>query len=202
MSGLVSAVRAANQGRPDEAVSAALSVEPDLRLLTGLPRADMASQLRPAAYDAVLTALVRAAACVVVDCGFSLDAERGGRGATTVATLERADVVVVVGRADPLGLSRLVRALHDLASVAPGRSPRVLVNQARRSLGWSDREVSATVARLTGVTPEMHLPFDQAAWDAAAISGRTPRTAAPTSSFVARVEAFAASLVTQAVVAR
>ena len=197
VSGLVAAARAANRGRAAQVVDELQPIVPGLRLLTGLPRADMASQIHPVAYDAVLSELLRAADVVVADCGFSLDADVG-RGAVSAATLERADEIVVVGRADPLGLARLVRALHDLAAVAPGRSPRVLVNHARRSLGWNPREVDATIARLTGITPEAHLPWDQAAWDAAAIAGRLPREAAPSSPFVARVEAFASSLARRA----
>lgn len=194
VSGLVAACRAASRGVTDDVLSLAATVEPSLRLLSGLPRADMAAQVRPAAYDAVLSALLADAEVVVVDCGFGLDPDAGSRYAVSIATIDRADEIVVVGRAEPLGLTRLVRALHDLATVAPDRSPRVLLNQTRRTLGWSDREVDATVARLTGVTPSAHLPFDQGAWDAAAIHGRTPRVAAPSSPFVQRVEAFAAQL--------
>lgn len=195
ISGLVASTREANQGRPDQSVRHAQRIEPHLRLVTGLPRADMADQIRPVPYEAVISALLQNAAAVVVDCGFSIDAERGGRGGVTVATLQRADQIVVVGRSDPLGLARLVRALHDLATVAPGRAPRVLLNHARRSLGWNQREVDSTISRLTGIAPEAHLSWDQNAWDAAALAGRTPRDAAPSSPFVARIEAFAATLV-------
>jgi len=196
ISGLVAATRAANQGLAHEAVRHAQIIEPHLRLVTGLPRADMADQVRPVVYEQVVSALLDDADAVVVDCGFSVDAERGGRGGVTVATLQRADQIVVVGRSDPLGLARLVRALHDLATVAPGRAPRVLLNHARRGLGWNQREVDSTISRLTGVVPEAHLPWDQNAWDTAALAGRTPRDAAPSSPFVARVEAFAATLLT------
>jgi len=197
VSGLVAAARAANRGRVAQVVDELQAIAPGLRLLSGLPRADMAAQVHPVAYEAVVSELLHRSEVVLVDCGFSLDVD-GGRGAVSAATLERADEIVVVGRADPLGLARLVRALHDLGSVAPGRSPRVLVNHARRSLGWNPREVDATIARLTGITPEAHLPWDQTAWDAAAIAGRLPREAAPSSPFVARVEAFASSLARRA----
>jgi MinD-like ATPase involved in chromosome partitioning or flagellar assembly len=197
VSGLLAACRDANQGRDADLDQHAEQVEPHLRLLSGLPRPDMWPQLRPGALDLVLDRLVATCEVVVVDCGHGVDAGAGsgpGRHHSTIQVLARADEIVVVGRAEPLGLTRLVRALHDLAAVAPGRSPRVLVNMARRSLGWSDREVDTTVARLTGITPEAHLPFDQATWDAAAIAGRTPRATAPGSPFVARVEALAQTL--------
>ncbi len=197
VSGLVAACRDANQGRVEDAARHAEIVEPCLRLLSGLPRADMWSQIRSSAFELVLARLAETSDAVVVDCGHGIETgstAMTGRHQTTISVLERADEIVVVGRAEPLGLTRLVRALHDLSGVAAGRSPRVLVNMTRRTLGWSDREVDATLARLTGVTPQAHLPFDQAMWDAAALAGRTPRAAAPSSPFVARVEAFASSL--------
>lgn len=198
VSGVVAACRAANQGRVADVDLHAEVVEPGLRLLSGLPRADMWPQVRSGALDLVLTRLTETSDAVVVDCGHGIEPPGIGSGPsrhqTTVQVLERADEIVVVGRAEPLGLTRLVRALHDLAAVAGGRSPRVLVNMARRTLGWSEREVDATVSRLTGITPQMHLPFDQATWDTAALAGRTPRAAAPSSPFVARVEAFASTL--------
>ncbi len=197
VSGVVAGCRAANQGRVEEVDQHAEIVEPRLRLLSGLPRADMWSQVRPSALDLVLTRLTETSDAVVVDCGHGIEPDgsmAGGRHQSTISVLERADEIVVVGRAEPLGLTRLVRALHDLAGVAGGRSPRVLINMTRRTLGWSDREIDATVARLTGVTPQSHLPFDQATWDAAALAGHTPRVAGPSSPFVSRLEAFVSSL--------
>ncbi|MGB9012186.1 MAG: hypothetical protein WCB95_04920 [Aeromicrobium sp.] len=200
VSGLVAACRGANQGRVEDADRHAEIVEPRLRLLSGLPRADMWSQIRSNAFDLVLARLAERSDAVVVDCGHGIEAgstATTARHQTTISVLERADEIVVVGRAEPLGLTRLVRALHDLSGVAARRTPRVLVNMTRRTLGWSDRDVDATLARLTGVTPQAHLPFDQVVWDAAALAGRTPRAAAPSSPFVARVEAFASSLAAQ-----
>ncbi|MGJ9421121.1 AAA family ATPase [Aeromicrobium sp. CF3.5] len=197
VSGWVAACRAANQGRAIDIDEHAEQVETRLRLVSGLPRPDMWSQVRPGAFDLVLDRLTETSDAVVVDCGHGIEITGPGgpgRHASTVQVLERAEEIVVVGRAEPLGLTRLVRALHDLATIAPGRAPRVLINMSRRSLGWSDREVDATVSRLTGITPQAHLPFDQPTWDAAAIAGRTPRATAPGSPFVARVEAFAATL--------
>jgi len=195
VSGLVAAVRSAHLGHSTSGASEhARQIAPHLRLLSGLPRADMADQVRSAGYAAVITSLLTAAEVVVVDCGFSVDTDRGGRGQIAVDTLLRADDIVVVGRVDPLGLTRLVRALHDLATVVPGRSPQVVINHSRRSLGWSRQEIDSMVQRLTGIAPHAHLPWDQSAWDAAVIAGRTPREVAPSSPFVARIEAVAATL--------
>lgn len=198
VSGLVAACRAANTGRADEVVDHLLDIDDDLRLLTGLPRADMWPQVRTGALELVLDRLRSACALMVVDCGFSLEAGSGpgaARNQSTLQVLEQADTVIVVGRPDPVGLARLVRGLHDLADVLPGRVPTVVVNMARTSLGWREREIDATLRRLTGIAPTTYLPFDQAGLDLAAVSGRTPREAAPSSPFVTRVEVLARSLV-------
>lgn len=196
VSGLVAACRAANQGRGHEVADHLLDIDPGLRLLSGLPRADMWPQVRPGALDVVLAQLRSHADLVVVDCAFSLEpggAPGGaGRNQTTLQVIEQADLAVVVGRPDPVGLARLVRGLHELAETAPGLDTLVAVNMVRTTLGWGERDIRAMVARLTGLEPAACLPFDQSGLDLAAVSGRTPREAAPSSPFVARVEVLAA----------
>ncbi|MCW2829827.1 MAG: hypothetical protein JWP31_519 [Aeromicrobium sp.] len=198
VSGLVAACRAANQGRADEVVEHLTDIDPHLRLLTGLPRADMWPQVRAGAFDLVMGQLRERSALVVVDCGFSLEAGAGpGTGARNQSTLQvlaQADHVMVVGRPDPVGLARLVRGLHDLAEAVPECEPTVVVNMMRSTLGWGERDIRATLTRLTGRSPAAYLPFDQAGLDLAAVSGRSPRQAAPSSPFVARVEALTADL--------
>ena len=113
--------------------------------------------------------------------------------------LEQADVVVIVGRPEPVGLARLVRAVHDLAAMLPGREPVIVINMMRSTLGWAERDVRATVARLTGIEPAVHLPLDQSGLDLAAVSGQTPREAAPSSPFVARIEVLASQVLTSVI---
>lgn len=198
VSGLVAACRAANQGRGHEVVEHLLDVDPQLRLLSGLPRADMWPQVRTGAFDVVLSRLRDQAELVVIDCGFSLESAgapgSASRNQTTLQVLDEADTVVVVGRPDPVGLARLVRGLHDLADIAPGCELVVVINMMRSTLGWDERDVRSMVARLTGRDPYVFLPFDPSGLDLAAVSGRSPRQAAPSSPFVARAEVLAASL--------
>lgn len=206
VSGLVAACRAANQGRGHEVGDHLLGIDSGLRLLTGLPRADMWPQVRVGALDVVLGRLRSDAALVVVDCGFSLEPGTapggGGRNQTTLQVLEQADVAVVVGRPDPVGLARLVRGLHDLAEAAPGLEQVVAVNMVRTTLGWGERDIRATVSRLAGVEPVVHLPFDQSGLDLAALSGRSPREAAPSSPFVSRMEVLAGHVLDRVLPAR
>lgn len=200
VSGLVAACRAANTGRVTEVVDHLLEIEAGLRLLTGLPRADMWPQVRTGALDLVLGRLRADAALLVADVGSALEAGTGSaahRDQTTLQVLGEADAIIAVGRPDPVGLARLVRGLHDLSEVVPGRVPTLVVNMTRPSLGWREREVDATLQRLTGLVPTTYLPFDQQGLDLAAVSGRTPREAAPASPFVTRVEALARAIVSQ-----
>jgi Flp pilus assembly CpaE family ATPase len=168
-----------------------------------LPRADMWPQIRPGALELVLRELRSIARLVVVDCGFALEPRSGSgsvaRNQATLQALEQADQVVAVGKADPVGLARLVRGVHELADVR-GEPPTVVINMMRPSLGWKEREVDSTLRRLTGLTSTTFLPFDQASLDAALMSGRTPRMTAPSSPFVARIEVLAKELVSRSTV--
>jgi MinD-like ATPase involved in chromosome partitioning or flagellar assembly len=151
-----------------------------LRVLTGLPRPDRWTELRPQAVAELLAVARRLDDLVVVDCGFSLPsrtvdpfADGPDRDETTGLALEDADVVVAVGTADPVGLTRLARALPELLEWSPGAELHVVVNRMRASLGWSSDEVATLVA---GVAPRAHvsfLPEDRAATDRALVSGRT-----------------------------
>jgi MinD-like ATPase involved in chromosome partitioning or flagellar assembly len=197
VSGLMAACRAANQGRVEEVTDHLLDIEPRLRLLSGIPRADMWPQVRPGALELVLRRLQTDADALVVDCAPSLEPGEGARGAgrnqVTRHVLSAAGAVIVVGRADPVGLSRLVRAMHDLAEVVDV-DPVVVVNGMRPSLGWSEREVASTLTRLTGIEQVTFVPADVAALDLAMMRGQLPREVAPSSPFVAAVDDVAASL--------
>lgn len=203
VSGLMAACRAANNGHPGQVADHLLAIGPQLRLLTGLPRADMWPQVRSGALELVLRQLRMTAELVVVDCGFSLEPAHGSisRNQATLQALEQADEVVAVGKADPVALARLVRGLHDLADVRRGaKPPIVVINMMRPTLGWKERDVDATLRRLTGLASASFLPFDQSALDSALMSGRSPRDTSPASPFVARVEVLAKQLVSRSTV--
>jgi MinD-like ATPase involved in chromosome partitioning or flagellar assembly len=183
VSGLLAAARAANGGRldADRLCGFARQVDEHLRVLTGLPRADRWREVRPAAFGELLDEAAHLASYVVLDVGFSLEsgpADQLGGGAPhrdqmTLTAVQRADEVVVVGAADPVGLARLARALVELREVVPGVRPRVVVNRTRSSLGWSDREIRGMVEGF--VTPlDVHfLPDDRPAADRALMAGRS-----------------------------
>ena len=181
-SGLVAACRNANHGDLAALAAQAVSVEPGLRLLSGVTRAEMWDQVREAPFQIVLRTVAHTSDAVVVDLGPGLDPQ-------TRHVLASADQLLVVGRADPVGLARLVRALHDLASVrSVGLAPPVVViNQVRPTSVWSERVVRDAIERLAGVRPDIFVPADFKTLDTAALRGEVPAQVAPGSPFVAAV---------------
>jgi len=181
VSGLLSAVRLANAGRLDvpRLASAARTVAPGLRVLSGLPRADRWVEVRGVAFDAVVQTGRALCSHVVLDLGFDLEQADQAFGSSapqrnlmTLAGLDHADEILVVGSADPVGLARLARGLVELPELVPAAPTHVVVNRMRTTLGWGEREVSAMVEGF--VTPAgMHfLPHDPVAADRALVSGR------------------------------
>jgi MinD-like ATPase involved in chromosome partitioning or flagellar assembly len=204
--GLAAAARQANYGSLDAATLSALTVEaaPKLAVLTGILRAERWPELRPAALD-VVTALARDhSQLTVVDCGFAVerDDELGvdapRRNAATLALLGLADVLVVVGAADPVGLQRLVRGLTDLRELQlPAWPPTVVVNKVRAGvIGGVDApaQIRAALDRYAGVHDPWLVPLDVAAFDVAMAAGQSLREAAPSSAARLAIRGLAAHL--------
>lgn len=197
VSGLMAACRSANSGHRAAVAEHLLSCGA-FDLLTGIPRADMWMHIRPAPLELVLRTLAQWYDVVVVDCGFGT--ERGGPGPTrdqsTLAVLDTCDQVVVVGRADPVGVTRLVRALD---ATGPLHRPVIVMNQLRASAGWDERSLGQVLHDLTGRVPAVFLPADPVSVDKALLSGRTLREVAPNAPVVARIDRLATELLRQRV---
>lgn len=190
--GLAAAVRAADQGVLDRAALARLAplVLPGVRVLTGLPRADRWPELREHALADVLAQCPLLAEWTVVDTGFCLerdeelsyDTSSPRRNGATLASLGAADVVVVVGSADPIGLQRLVRALDELA-MHVAVPVEVVVNRVRAgSVGRDpERRVREALQRFAGLERVHLVPEDREALDAAVLHGRVLSESRPAS---------------------
>ncbi len=204
-SGLLAAARAANRGelRPPVLVRQARAVNPSLRVLTGMPRADRWVEIGSVLMSRVLATAAEVSEITVVDTGFSLeideelsyDTAAPRRNGATLEVLGAADVVVAVGGADPVSLSRLIRGLHDLRTAVPTVAPRVVVNRVRASLGWSELEVTEMITRATGLTVTTALPDDPTACDRALVEGKTLVECAPESRLARRIHSLAADLI-------
>ena len=144
-SGLLAAARAANHGelRPQVLVRHARAVNPMLRVLTGLPRADRWVEVGSVLMRRILDTAAMVSDLTVVDTGFSLEVDEElsydtaapRRNGATVEVLARADLVVAVGGADPVSLGRLV-----------ARHPRPPHRRARRSRRASSSTGSAAAS--------------------------------------------------------
>ena len=95
------------------------------------------------------------------------------RNAMTLASLERADEVIVVGSADPVGLARLARGLVELLEAVPDGTVRIVINRTRPSLGWGEKEVRAMIEGFVTPASVHFLPDDRGATDRALVSGKT-----------------------------
>ena len=189
--GIAAACRQAGGQRLDAVALAALcwQLGPRLRVLTGLPIAARWPELRPTAIGPVLAAARMLADFTVVDCGFSLETDEElsfdtlapRRNGATLAVLDDADLVLVVGSADPIGLQRLVRGLAELRDAEVGAPTWVVLNRVRSGVVPGDvrAELAGALQRFAGRAPAALLPLDQRSVDEALAGGRLLREANP-----------------------
>lgn len=105
------------------------------------------------------------------------------RNAATVAALREADRVVAVGSADPVGMSRFLRAHVELLEASGTPRVDVVMNRVRASaIGLGPAaQVRQTLARFGGIDDPVLVPHDQNALDGAVLSGRTLLDVSPRS---------------------
>ncbi|HEX6935594.1 MAG TPA: chromosome partitioning protein [Actinomycetes bacterium] len=209
--GLAAAVRMANNGTLDVAAlaKAAPQAAPNLRVLTGISRADRWPELRPAALEQVWELARSLAAVTVVDCAFcleqdeelSFDTSAPRRNGATLATLAQADVVLAVGTGDPVGMQRLVRGISQLREAVPGVLPRVVVNRVRRSAVGPEPQAQFREAlhRYASVRDVTFVPEDREGLDAAVLRARPLAEVSPDSPAREAIAALAAGLVGRSV---
>jgi MinD-like ATPase involved in chromosome partitioning or flagellar assembly len=160
-------------------------------VLTGIGRPSRWPELSASRVESTIAACRTWVDFTVIDAGFSFENDEEissdmfapRRNAATIAALGAADIVVAVGAADPVGLSRFLRAHVDLVETIA--APRVLVvmNKVRASaIGLNPvGQVAQTLSRFGGIESAAMIPFDHAALDAALLSGKTLADAAPKS---------------------
>ncbi|QBR93718.1 AAA family ATPase [Nocardioides euryhalodurans] len=181
VSGLLAAARMVVGGQLAERFAGVQrSLDHRLSVVTGLPRADRWVEIRRGVVEGLLE-VARRHGQVVVDTGFCLEDEpaldqvgaRPGRNLMTLEALAVADEVVVVGSADPVGLSRLARGLVELGEVVAPTSTYVVVNRMRPTLGWAERDIVGMLGGLVPAERVHFLPEDRATVDRALVAGRT-----------------------------
>jgi MinD-like ATPase involved in chromosome partitioning or flagellar assembly len=160
-------------------------------VFTGLVGPNRWPELSHERVTAALEAMRARFEYVVVDTGFSLERDEElmsdqfapRRNAATFAALSAADRVLAVGLADPVGLSRLLRGHGELVEVVDPERIDVVVNRVRASALGIDAhsQVRQTLRRFAGLADATLLPHDGRATDAAILTARTLRDAAPRS---------------------
>lgn len=170
-------------------------------VFTGLVGAGRWPELASDRVTAALAAMRRRFDVVVVDTGFSLERDEEltsdqfapRRNAATFSALAAADRVVVVGLADPVGLSRLVRGHAELLEHVEAERLAVVVNRVRSATLGIDAHIQIrhTLRRFAGITDVTLLPNDPRAADAAVLAAKTLRDAAPRTSLRASIRDFA-----------
>jgi MinD-like ATPase involved in chromosome partitioning or flagellar assembly len=204
--GLAAACRQAAGAQLDARALAALcwQLGPRLRVLTGIPLASRWPELRPLAVPAVLAAARGLADFTVIDCGFCLETDEElsfdtvapRRNGATLAVLDDADLIVVVGAADPIGMQRLVRGLGELRDTEVSAPTWVVLNRVRPGAVPGDPagELTAALERFAGRTPAALLPDDPRSLDAALAVGRVLGESNPASPLRRAVAELAAAL--------
>lgn len=178
VSGLLQAARSAAGAHLEDGWRiAARTVERHFGVVTGLPRPERWDEV-DAEVVQDLVRYARREAHVVVDTGFSIETDeaamlagRPERNGLTLAALDEVDVVLVVGSADPVGLTRLARGVAELRDRGIGEI-QVVVNRTRSTLGWSTQQLKGLVADIAGGVAFHLLPEDRAATDRALVNGR------------------------------
>ena len=178
VSGLLSAARLTGEGALEARFGSVQRALGDhLTVVTGLPRPDRWVEVRAGVVEHLLE-VARSQGHVVVDTGFSLEDDpardlvtRPGRNQLTLGALGVADEIVVVGSADPVGLTRLARGLVELRELRAAAPVHVVVNRMRSSLGWSERDIAGMVEGFARLSAVHFLPEDRAAADRALVSG-------------------------------
>lgn len=176
VSGILAASRFAAAGELAGRLPQAMRETQAIRVVSGLPRPDRWTEVRPGTVQHLVELAARDSH-VVIDTGFSLEDSGPGdygtrppRNSMTIGALEAADCVVVVGAGDPVGLARLARAVVDLEELLPRAAVRIVVNRMRGSLGWSVKQIAELVAGFTDA-PLNAVPEDRAGADRALLNG-------------------------------
>ena len=157
-------------------------------VLTGIGRPSRWPELSTERVARTLDECRRWVDFTIVDTGFSLESDEEissdlfapRRNAATLAALRGSDHVIAVGSADPVGLSRFLRAHVDLIELLETDRVTVVMNRIRSSaIGLNPAaQVTQALRRFGGISAPILVPHDQAAFDAAVLSGRTLRDVA------------------------
>lgn len=206
--GVAAACRRAELGGLDGAELSRISTSFEtsagvIDVLAGLNRPGRWPELSAGRIRAALDACRAWADDTVVDVSASFDEEDDGydpaapaRHGATTATLREADAIVAVASADPVGISRFVRAHAELRHLVGDTPIAVVANGVRPGpLGIDARgQIRRTLGRFAGIDEVAFLPFDQRATDAALLHARPIADVTPRSALLAGIRRLASTV--------
>lgn len=195
------AARLASDGWPEPLVTCLQDGPSGVRVLAGLPRADLWPEVRERAWRAVLDEARSCADVVVVDVAASVEEDEElsfdsvpyRRNLMTRVALEEADQVVFVADANPIGVRRAIFAHRCLAEGLPGSVERMvaLFNRAPTDARRQE-QLALELARWCELKPSGFLPsealFTRTCWE-----GRPLHDLAPRSKWLRELRALVAS---------
>lgn len=190
-SSIALAVRAASQGRLDDAtLDTCLPAVGPVHVMSGLTRPDRWREVPGAGLEVVLARCRERYAFTVVDVAGGWDPGEAGydtafapsRNAAQEAALRSCDVLLVVGSADPVGMHRLVTLLADRPRVEAREV--VVVTRVRASVAGPSpaHAVREALARFAGVDHPVLVDDDRPGLDAALMAGDYLAVAHPRSA--------------------
>jgi MinD-like ATPase involved in chromosome partitioning or flagellar assembly len=174
------------------------------RVITGIVRADRWPELADARLRGVLDGCRRWRELTVVDVAASAerddelvtDERAPRRAAATLAALDDADVVVLVGAADPVGIARMIEAAATMTSITTAHVVPVVNRMRSGAIGGIDprRQLISTLDRFGGIADPVLIPIDQAGADRALRTGLPLPVAAPRSAATAAARRLARTI--------
>ena len=160
-------------------------------VLTGIGRPSRWPELSADRVSAVIAACREWVDYVVLDTAASIESDEEistdlfspRRNAATTTALRESDTLVAVGSADPVGLSRFLRAYAELVELTESDGAIVVMNRVRGTAIGLDAsaQVRQTLQRFGGIDDPVLVPQDVAAFDGAVLSGRALGDSAPRS---------------------
>ena len=195
-SGLAQACHTAGQGllTADNLSQSLVRVTDHVFVLTGLPRVTRWPEVPGFNLEAVLHHARASHDWLVTDCAapteqdelLSFDTRAPQRNGATLAAVAASDLVIVVGRGDPVGIKRLADSLAEARENPAFLNAHVVVvvNQMRaQSAGPKGREaIIEALRRYCSVENLVFVPHDAGLMDRALMAGRTPVEVAPGSA--------------------
>lgn len=153
-------------------------------VLPGLLRADLWGEVSVFGWTQLLDAARRCFRNTVVDVGFCLEAANSsrpgpGRNDVAIAGLEAADRVVLVVRADPVGIRSFLWSFTDHRDLLEGDRAIIVVNRVRSG---EEAEISKLLRRHLGRPPQALIAdrpdhVMRAVWDGVPVAVSDPGSA-------------------------